>query len=1105
MIMRVRKTMQARVSSPRWSRLHVEPLEDRRVMATITVTALTDGTLAQLAGDGQISLREAFEAANTNVSVDGSAAGHSSGRDLIEFQPGLNGTVFLTAGALVSTAHVDVNAPLSPSAANAITINAGSQSRIFEFTPAQTSIIRNLTLTNGRSAGDSQAGGAVYAFGHLTLEHVTITNSRTLGVGAPGGAVKADKLVVTIASVISGNFTVGHSSSGGGVFANELTLRDSAVSGNRTSGAQSPGGGIYATDAYLKGAVVTDNWTQGDFSHGGGVYAYGNTHLFTSHVTDNETQGDQAHGGGIRARLATILGSSDVSNNRTFGFSSDGGGVSALELEIQHSRLSGNVTNGLGSGGGGMRAQNVKILDAALVDNSTRGDGSPGGAIFVGIWQDQGVLQDALQVARTTISGNFTGGNDSVGGAIFTFAPVQLVNSTVSGNSTSGLNAHGGGIYASPEEADAALTLTYTTIFDNHALVGQSHGGGIHPSAAGLQLKSSIVAGNSAGGMGPDLLGDAIAADHSFIADKSGTILNEANPAPDANGNIIGGPNSGLANPWLGSLADYGGPTETHRPSLLSPVRDAGDPAATGPLPATDQRGAGYKRTWGPAVDMGSFEWNMGGGFALVSSFNGSGVLSGVFFQSSDLLSYNAGHDRWSMYFDASDVGLAGVNVDAHHREDDGSILLSVDAPVTLPGIGDILNTDIVRFIPTSLGEVTRGTYEIVLRGGSAGLIGARANIDAIGRTPAGRLILSTTDPISISSSSFDDEDLLQLNDGNVLELYFDGSDVELNDSSEDVAGVWFEPDTGFMFLTTLGGFDVPGATGDTHDVLGFVPESLGTTTRGEFRLFQLPDLNLPAALAIDGVDLQISNRPLATIGNLVFGDVNANGIQDALENGIPGVRVSLLDAAGNALSTTSTDEAGEYLFMDLAPGDYQVKFDRPAEFRFSPRDQGGDDAADSDAHRVTGLTDVISLGANEVNVSVDAGLVWRIRPAEFLPATTLRGSHTLTETATSAGDGYKHDDHRDGSLREATTLVEEEARPDRPLHRETVVDRAFAQFDFHRREDRGTLSSSRQVTNPIVRGIEWDADESWRPCDALNPFRPVRGSSYPPTNVFQG
>src|SRR5438132_14434648 len=76
--------------------LRFEDLEQRQMLAVITVTNLDDNTLPLLAGGG-ISLREALEAANTNASVDGSTAG--SGADIIQFAPGLMGTITLKAAS----------------------------------------------------------------------------------------------------------------------------------------------------------------------------------------------------------------------------------------------------------------------------------------------------------------------------------------------------------------------------------------------------------------------------------------------------------------------------------------------------------------------------------------------------------------------------------------------------------------------------------------------------------------------------------------------------------------------------------------------------------------------------------------------------------------------------------------------------------------------------------------------------------------------------------------------------------------------------------------------------------------------------------------------
>ena len=75
--------------------------------------------------------------------------------------------------------------------------------------------------------------------------------------------------------------------------------------------------------------------------------------------------------------------------------------------------------------------------------------------------------------------------------------------------------------------------------------------------------------------------------------------------------------------------------------------------------------------------------------------------------------------------------------------------------------------------------------------------------------------------------------------------------------------------------------------------------------------------------------------RPLV-LGDLVFNDLNNDGIRQPAEPGIAGVPVSLFDQAGTFLKSTTTDAAGNYLFTDLVPGTYQVTIVAPAGFRSS-------------------------------------------------------------------------------------------------------------------------------------------------------------------------
>ena len=122
-----------------------------------------------------------------------------------------------------------------------------------------------------------------------------------------------------------------------------------------------------------------------------------------------------------------------------------------------------------------------------------------------------------------------------------------------------------------------------------------------------------------------------------------------------------------------------------------------------------------------------------------------------------------------------------------------------------------------------------------------------------------------------------------------------------------------------------------------------------------------------------DTLDAGIVAQP-AHIGDRVWEDSNANGVQDAGESGIAGVTVLLKDAFGNVLDTTTTDGDGLYGF-DVAPGTYSVAVEAPTGYVLTAKDAGGDDAADSDVDPANGMTDNVTVGAGESNVTLDAGL----------------------------------------------------------------------------------------------------------------------------------
>ncbi|MCM8640114.1 SdrD B-like domain-containing protein [Accumulibacter sp.] len=115
------------------------------------------------------------------------------------------------------------------------------------------------------------------------------------------------------------------------------------------------------------------------------------------------------------------------------------------------------------------------------------------------------------------------------------------------------------------------------------------------------------------------------------------------------------------------------------------------------------------------------------------------------------------------------------------------------------------------------------------------------------------------------------------------------------------------------------------------------------------------------------------------SIGDLVWEDLNFNGLRDAGEPGIAGVTVKLRDSSGVVVASDTTNGNGFYLFDRVGPGNYQVEVLAPTGFFFTRPDQGGDDGVDSDVGTTgatgSGLSGPITLLAGQSNLTIDAGL----------------------------------------------------------------------------------------------------------------------------------
>jgi hypothetical protein len=213
-----------------------------------------------------------------------------------------------------------------------------------------------------------------------------------------------------------------------------------------------------------------------------------------------------------------------------------------------------------------------------------------------------------------------------------------------------------------------------------------------------------------------------------------------------------------------------------------------------------------------------------------------------VAYNDEDVLTHNRVTLAWAMFFDGSDVGITG-DVDGFVRRPDGSLLLSFDAAVTISGLGSVDDSDIVRFIPTSTGPTTAGSFEWYFDASDVGLTTNDEDLDVVSLAPDGRLIVSTFGVFSVTGASGEDEDLLAFTatqlgatTSGTWAMYFDGSDVGLSsNSSEDINAAHINSATGQLYLSTVGNFSVTGVSGDGSDIFICTPGTLGTTTTCTF------------------------------------------------------------------------------------------------------------------------------------------------------------------------------------------------------------------------------------------------------------------------------
>ncbi|MBC7821505.1 MAG: CSLREA domain-containing protein, partial [Planctomycetaceae bacterium] len=535
-----------------------EQLESRWLLSMITVTTLND----EVTNDGNVSLREAIQAANTDTSVDGSTVG--SGADTIIFaasltasapatislslfDTGLDSTEFGSTAFLI-TSDITIQ---GATGSNGITIerdSAAANFRLFHVGVGDSLTLNDLTLSNGVAQGGAGGssndggsgggaaglGGAIFNQGTLTVRRSTLSGN--IAQGGDGG----DR---------NGGNTYGGGGGGG-------------LGGNGTNTAPVAGG---AGGAPNGGSSAGGNGGIGGGGGGGNLFAIGGP---------GSGGAGGFGGGGGGSGLASGSGGF-VPGLGGFGGGGGGGGSN---------QSSGGVAGAIGGFGGGTGGTSGSSGTAGRLGNGGGGGGG-GAGLGGGIFNDGGTVT----ITNSTLSSNMAqGGTGGTGG-------------NVAATAGSGL---GGGLF----NLNGSVTIRNTTIAGNTAdsggavfNVAHETGSGVTAAAATVTLQNSILADSTATS---DLVNEQRAG--ASAATVTATAPNIVEVAIVNTGGTVNGSGVSNVDPLLEAPNDNGGPTKTLKLLTGSPAINAGNNALVSET--TDQRGDGFFRIDALVVDLGAFE-----------------------------------------------------------------------------------------------------------------------------------------------------------------------------------------------------------------------------------------------------------------------------------------------------------------------------------------------------------------------------------------------------------------------------------------------------------------------------------------------------------------
>jgi hypothetical protein len=255
-------------------------------------------------------------------------------------------------------------------------------------------------------------------------------------------------------------------------------------------------------------------------------------------------------------------------------------------------RISGLTITGRNAdvGGGVATYYNTLLLSGVVIDGNTGG----------GIYNDTG----SVSLVNSTVSNN-TSATDAGGITNLDGGYLSAVNTTISGN----FGSQGGGIFSEgfvdssfiyePCTIPSLVTLTNVTMAGNSATAGA----GVYNYLASSLTLVNTIADNS----GPQVTNDDGGLSVYSPLYAPAIVVQGPNLVE---GGLDGFPDVLSADPKFGQLQDNGGPTPTMALLEGSPAINAGDGSLLPDGTTTDQRGEGFPRIRGDAVDLGAYEFS---------------------------------------------------------------------------------------------------------------------------------------------------------------------------------------------------------------------------------------------------------------------------------------------------------------------------------------------------------------------------------------------------------------------------------------------------------------------------------------------------------------